>query len=222
MATDDKSETVEGSWSPKRPRTAAEKRATSHEGTMDTEVLASDIEKTREELAETLDAIVDKVSPKKVAKRTTRKAGAAAREGVHDAAEAVKETVASVKEKVSGTGDAAPRSPLQPAASVEVGSASSLDATPDPAATTALPLGSPLPAGTLSVDAGAVLPVDTTGSLADAAEAAAPSVEPAGADLPPYRPVAAPMAPAPSKLPVVAGAAAALVVVLLVLRRRRR
>ena len=71
MATDGKDDAVEGSWSPRRPRTAAEQRAATPVPTIakDPAQLAADIERTREELAETLDAIADKVSPKRVVKR---------------------------------------------------------------------------------------------------------------------------------------------------------
>ena len=44
----------------------------------DPDQLAAEIEKTRDDLAETLDAIAEKVSPKRVAKRTTKKAAASA------------------------------------------------------------------------------------------------------------------------------------------------
>ena len=57
----------------------------------DPEQMAAEIERTREELAETLDAIAEKVSPKRVAKRTTKKV-----------ADAVKETAHDAKEKVTG------------------------------------------------------------------------------------------------------------------------
>ncbi|MCA1711538.1 MAG: DUF3618 domain-containing protein [Actinobacteria bacterium] len=67
----------------------------------DTEAMAADIEKTREELAETLDAIADKVSPKRVAKRTTKKVGNAVKETASDAAQAVKEGAGAAKDKVS-------------------------------------------------------------------------------------------------------------------------
>jgi hypothetical protein len=68
----------------------------------DPEQLAADIERTREELAETLDAIAEKVSPKRVAKRTTKKVTDAVKDTAHDAAEAVKDTAASAKDKVTG------------------------------------------------------------------------------------------------------------------------
>lgn len=124
MASNDKTgpgDEVEGSWSPKRPRAskAAAKAST------DPDVLAQEIEQTREELAETLDAIADKVSPKKVVGRTKK----AAKEGAADAVEAVKGTAASavesvkgsaaaVKEKVAGDADARVASaqvPVEPA-----------------------------------------------------------------------------------------------------------
>ena len=72
---------------PRRPRTAAEQRAERSGATSnDPEVLAAEIEKTREELAETLDAIADKVSPKRVASRTRKKVGDAVHSGAEGAA----------------------------------------------------------------------------------------------------------------------------------------
>lgn len=252
-------ETVEGSWSPKRPPTAAEQRAARHDATTDTEVLVTDIEKTREELAETLDAIVDRVSPKKVAERTKVQA----REGVQEAVEIVKETAAtaaavvkekagtatevvkekagtatlaakgtaaSVRERVSGGSDSsASRSPLAPATSVAIGSASPVGSPAGTGTTPATPP-SPLPQGTVSIDTGELPPAepaDSPGSLADAAEASPSTVEPAGADLPAprvSRPLASSAAYEPSTVPVFAGAgaAAAVAVVLFLLRRRAR
>ena len=203
VANDDKSgpEDVEGSWSPKRPRSSSSKSGAAKGGSPDPEVLAQEIEQTREELAETLDAIADKVSPKKVVGRTKK----AAKDGVADAVEAVKGTaasaadsakggVAAVKEKVSG--DSAPAAP---ATSVAVGSAS------------------PLSDDTVSIPAAEVPvePAPTPGALADAAFTV---TEPAGGETP-YVSTLPP--PAPSRVPVVAGAGA-LLVLLYVLTRRRR
>ena len=88
MATDDSTgtdgtaeEPVEGSWSPRRSKAAAKKTGEGANGkgkSTDPEVLAGEIEKTREELAETLDAIAEKVSPKRVTARTKKKVGEAA------------------------------------------------------------------------------------------------------------------------------------------------
>ncbi len=157
MASNDKSgpEDVEGSWSPKRPRSTAKSGA--DKGSPDPDVLAQEIEQTRDELAETLDAIADRVSPKKVAGRTKQ----AAKDGAADAVEVVKGTaasaagsvkggVASVREKVSGDAAAAP--PSAP---------------------------SPLPDDTVSFPAAEVPlePAPTPGALADAAFTVA---EPAG------------------------------------------
>jgi hypothetical protein len=64
----------------------------------DPAVLAAEIERTREELAATLDAIADRVSPKRVAKRTTRKVA----EVAHEAAASVKDTATTAREKVTG------------------------------------------------------------------------------------------------------------------------
>ena len=206
VANDDKTgpEDVEGSWSPKRPRSSSTKVGAG-KSTPDPEVLAQEIEQTREELAETLDAIADKVSPKKVVGRTKK----AAKDGAADAVEAVKGTassaadsvkggVAAVKEKVSGDSDPV-RSPLTPATSVEVGAAS------------------PLAADTVSIPAAEVPvePAPTPGALADAAFTV---TEPAGGETP-YVSTLPP--PAPSRVPVLAGAGA-LLVLLYVLKRRRR
>jgi hypothetical protein len=240
VATDQTSSGTTGGSS-SRPATAAEQRATEHAGTTDPEVLARDIAQTREELAVTIDAIVDRVSPKKVVERGKQQA----REGVADATElvkghattaagvvkekaivasgVVKEKVAEVKEKVSGGSDApAGRSPVTSATSARVTSAAPVAAAP--AGQASSPGASPLPAGTVSVDAGALPPPEPgagTGSLADTAETARPGAGPAGADLPSHRPVATTGGESPVP-PVYAGAGAALLaVVLLVVRRRR-
>jgi hypothetical protein len=84
----------------RRARTAAEQRHEAAAASNDPEVLAADIEKTREELAETLDAIADKVSPKRVAGRTKQKVGDAVKEGAGSAAATVKSGAASLKEAV--------------------------------------------------------------------------------------------------------------------------
>jgi MYXO-CTERM domain-containing protein len=95
MATEPNAE-LEGSWSPRRPKRAA-KPGTGKDA--DPEVLAGEIEKTREELAETIDAIADKVSPQRVKARTKQKASAKASE----AAETVKETASEAAETVKET-----------------------------------------------------------------------------------------------------------------------
>ena len=109
MATNDMTgqgdEAVEGSWSPKRTKASAEKKG--DKPAPDPEVLAGEIEKTREELAETLDAIADKVSPKRVADRTKKKVGDAVKEGaatVKAGAGQLKDTVA---DKAADAKDAA-------------------------------------------------------------------------------------------------------------------
>ena len=65
--------------------------------TGDPAVLAAEIEKTREDLAGTLDAIADKVSPKRVAKRTSKKVAASVKEGAAAAKESVVEGAAAAK-----------------------------------------------------------------------------------------------------------------------------
>jgi len=101
---------------PAKPRTSAAKKKSA-----DPDELAAEIEKTREDLAETLDAIAEKVSPKRVAKRTTKKVTAAVKDTAHEAAESVKDGAHVIKEKVSGgpspteaTEVAAPIGLLQP------------------------------------------------------------------------------------------------------------
>jgi hypothetical protein len=86
------------------------------------EQLAADIERTREELAETLDAIAEKVSPKRVAKRTTKKVATAVKDTAHDAATSVKDTASHAKDKVTGAT-----------------AKSAADPDPQPTAVTALP-----------------------------------------------------------------------------------
>lgn len=98
-----------------KPKPARARKAPAS-GSGDADKMVAEIERTREELAETLDAIADKVSPKRVAKRTTKKVASAVKETAHDAATAVKDTAhdaaASVKDtavhakaKVTGGGD---------------------------------------------------------------------------------------------------------------------
>ena len=193
MATHGKDDAVEGSWSPKRPRTAAQQRAAAPTA-KDPEVLAADIERTREELAQTLDAIADKVSPKRVARRTSKRLGESVKEGAGRAEEAfktgaaaavetVRDAAETVKEKVAPSPDPVPTTGLHEPVVVVSSSGSPVVTAPD-------------------------LPSQDTVAVSSA-----------GAELPTYRPYTPPPA---SRLPVYAGAAAALVVVLLVLRRRRR
>lgn len=202
----------------------------------DPEVLAAEIEKTREDLAETLDAIADKVSPKRVTQRAKKKVADAARTGAADASDAVKdkaagagdsvkEAVGSVKEKAvgavaslkdSGKGDAGPGPGPGSGDDDDDGSVSALSG----------PSGAPGPAMHPVAVASATEPVPAKpGSLVNAADSGQGPLEPAGptSSAPPttpYRPV--PLDPPPSRLPMMAGAAAAVAVVLLLLRRRRR
>jgi hypothetical protein len=84
----------------RRARTAAEQRQDPVVTSNDPEELAEQIEKTREELAETLDAIADKVSPKRVASRTTKKVGDAVKDGAGTAATTVKAGAHQLKDAV--------------------------------------------------------------------------------------------------------------------------
>jgi len=83
----------------RRGRTAAEQRA-EQEVAASPEALAKEIEQTRADLAVTLDAIADKVSPKRVAKRTTQQAAETMKEGAAAAKEALISGAASAKEVV--------------------------------------------------------------------------------------------------------------------------
>lgn len=133
-------------------------------GAPDPKVLADAIQDTREELAETLDAIADKVSPKRVATRTRKQVGEAVKAGADDAVESVQHTAAVAVDAV--------RSGVTQARDTVTGAGA------------------------------AVTSAEQTGSV---------RYPP-----PPYA------APAPSRLPVLAGAGAAALVLLLALRRRRR
>lgn len=127
--------------------------------------LAADIERTREDLAVTLDAIADKVSPKRVAKRTTKRVTAAVKNAGADAAEAVKhaagsakeaaqDTAGSVKEAVEAHGTEGPREAAAAAPAPERLGGSGLAAAADPAL--APPLSVPGSGGGLPVPAWAV------------------------------------------------------------------
>ena len=66
----------------------------------DPAAMAAEIERTREDLAGTLDAIADRVSPKRVAKRTGKKVAATVKESAAAAKESVMEGAAAAKEAV--------------------------------------------------------------------------------------------------------------------------
>lgn len=85
----------------RRARTAAEQRQETVTSN-DPEVLATEIERTREELADTLDAIADKVSPKRVAGRTKKKVGDAVKDGAEGAKETVRAGTAAVRGAATG------------------------------------------------------------------------------------------------------------------------
>jgi hypothetical protein len=107
VATDGRDDAVEGSWSPKRPTTPAQERVARQTDASTTQELASDIEKTREELAQTLDAIADRVSPKKVAERTKAQVRVTVKDGVAKGQVAVKAGAASAAESAKGAVEAA-------------------------------------------------------------------------------------------------------------------
>lgn len=93
MASKNGKEPADGAAAAKLARTAAS-------STGDPAALAAEIEKTREDLAGTLDAIAEKVSPKRVAKRTSKKVAASVKEGAAAAKESVIEGATAAKEAV--------------------------------------------------------------------------------------------------------------------------
>jgi len=93
VASKNGKEPADGAAAAKLARTAAS-------STGDPAALAAEIEKTREDLAGTLDAIAEKVSPKRVAKRTSKKVAASVKEGAAAAKESVVEGAAAAKEAV--------------------------------------------------------------------------------------------------------------------------
>ena len=162
MATDDSTgtngtsdEAVEGSWSPRRSpakKAASTKASANGKGkSADPEVLAEEIEKTREELAETLDAIADKVSPKRVGARTKKKVGEAA----SGAVDSVKESAGNAAEAVKGAASKAKPSadpePPQSVAEVPVEVAPTPGALADAAVTPVEPAGAETPLWTTTV-----------------------------------------------------------------------
>ncbi len=201
--------------SKRRPRTAAEQRAERAAPSNDPEVLAQEIERTREELAETLDAIADKVSPKRVASRTKKKVGDAVKDGAEGAAATVKAGTSQlkdavtartdvVKDKAEGVGEAvkektaAAKDKVTPS-SGDDGLGDALEGVgQDPGAQT---LATPVPATTT--------PAGVAGPSGSGLHAVPP---------PPPGSSAVPLRLGP---PAAAGALAALLAALFVLRRRR-
>jgi len=84
----------------RRARTAAQQRAQQELGSTP-EALTEQIEQTREELAATLDEIADRVSPKRVASRTTKKLTENVKESAASARETVTEKALAAKEVAS-------------------------------------------------------------------------------------------------------------------------
>jgi hypothetical protein len=188
------------------PAPAAPKKRASRAAKPDPEALAAEIEKTREDLADTLDAIAEKVSPKRVAKRTTKKVTSAVKDTAHDAASAVKDTASSAKEKVSGGRSEqswAPPAPKARPAAAPVEDLSPQDAT------------HPLP---LPSTEAAPVPADivTAPAVSSTPEPAKPWYAPPAAAVPP--PASGGSLVRPEYIAV--GAAAALVAWFLVRRRR--
>lgn len=79
-----------------RARTAGEQRSEAVASSDDPQVLTAEIERTREELAQTVDAIADRVSPKRVADRTKAQVG----DKVQDARTTLSGRAAAAKETV--------------------------------------------------------------------------------------------------------------------------
>lgn len=253
MATNDKTgpddRAAEGSWSPRGNDVTSTKatddsssKGSSGGGTPDPDQLVADIERTRENLAETLDAIVEKVNPKRVVEEKKQQAKAEAQEAVKTAktgaanaaqsvkaaaakgAEAVKDGVASVKEKIGGDEDPV-RSPLTPQTSVEVGAAAPVASPPPVGTGTGTPAasGSPLPADTVSIDAAAVPPepaptTDEAGSYA-VGRPAVVQTQPAGAQSAPYFGTLPPAVSA--NAPLIGGVGASVALLLLLVKKRR-
>lgn len=205
----------------RRARTAAEQRESAGAGSPNPEVLAGEIERTREELAETLDAIADKVSPKRVVERTKQDVSQTVKDGAAEASASVKETAAEASAALSAGVASLKSSAQQAKETVQEKIAAHGTATP-PAPTT----------GALA-DA-AEVPVAEPALAVDPAVDPALAVDPAGADIPPLPAVGAvPSAPvggsvatygASPAVPkeVLAGAGAALAVLFLLLRHRKR
>jgi hypothetical protein len=192
----------------RRARTAAEQREARSSGSEDPDVLVEEIERTREDLAETLDAIADKVSPKRVAARTKQQVTETVKDGAAEASATVKEKAADASAAMSA-------------------GAASLKSTAEHVKETVQEKisghGSTTPAAS------------TPGALADAGDLAAPAttaaLDPAGAEIPPLPALGT--APASGSVTtygaspavpkeLLAGAGAALAVLLLLLRRRKR
>ncbi|MDP9101372.1 MAG: DUF3618 domain-containing protein [Actinomycetota bacterium] len=171
-------------------------------GGNDPEQLVAEIERTREELAGTLDAIAEKVSPKRAASRTGKKLAAAVSEG----AETVKEGAANAKEAVKD------------------GAASAKEALKDGAATAKDALTDKLPEAVAAHLPGHHENAPATSGPARATSG--PSASLTAATPGPYQPVPSALPPASSgdsrHLAAAAAGAAAVVLGLLVLRRRRR
>ena len=82
----------------RQARASAQQRDAS--SSQDPEVLARQIEDTREDLAETLDAIADRVSPKRVASRTKESLAETVKEKAAQAKELVNEKTTAAKQAV--------------------------------------------------------------------------------------------------------------------------
>lgn len=211
-------EAAEGSWSPRdRDASSTRTHADKHDkdgkgsGSPDPEQLVQDIERTREDLAETLDAIADRVSPKRVVDRTKTQAKADAQQAVATVKEASAHAAEVVKEKVATASASTKVKAAAAAESVKSGVAQAKERVSSDDA-----VRSPLSPAT-SVEVGAAAPVSSAGALADATVV---QTEPAGADAPAWTPY--PASDPAANAPLIAGAGAAVLVLLLVLRRSRR
>ena len=168
----------------------------------DPEQLVAEIERTREELAGTLDAIAEKVSPKRAAARTGKKLAAAVSEG----AEAVKEGATTAKEAVKEGAASAKEA-------VKEGAATAKDALADklPEAVAAhLPGGSDHAASPVAGDSG------------PAATVPHPAASTTSTGYPAYEPGPVPPTSSGNTRKLAAAGVVAVVLGVLVLRRRRR
>ena len=190
--------TSTGSDVQRQARTAAQQREA--DAAKDPEVLAKQIEETREDLAVTLDAIADKVSPKRVASRTKESVTETVKDKVAQAKVVVNEKTAQAKQVAS-------EKTAQAKQAVEDRRSSSVDPDAssvrvDPAATTTTTTASapgvdtplppvsgvevpPLPTGRTATTSGTT---SARGSLTPASSTGATLPPVSGVEVPPLRP----------------------------------
>ena len=203
-----------GSDVQRQARTAAQQREV--DASKDPEVLVRQIEQTREDLAVTLDAIADKVSPKRVASRTKEsvtetvkvkvaQAKEVAAEKTAQAKQVVNEKTAQAKQAVEDrrSGGTDPN-----ASSVRLDTTSTSTSTADATSSTAAGVDTTLPPVT-GVEVPPLRPATGTARSSGSLSPSSSSASGAGS----------PLAGVPPQ--ALAGAGAAVVGLLLLLRRRR-